>query len=298
MPSLQARFWKMLMRRMFRKRMSIEEYRTLTNSSSRLSPPIPKGMDVHRFEVEAIPAVWISPAVADANMVILHLHGGGYVTGGIDSHLMMCLPMAQALKTRMLLFDYRLAPEHPFPAALEDGLKTYRWLLEQGYPPSDIVISGDSAGGGLALAVILSLRENGEPLPVGAICFSPWTDLTFAGESHITNARSDVVNTKNVLQEWASAYTEQTNLRNPLVSPVFANFHGLPPLFIQVNDDELLLDDARLLAKKARADGVDVTLKVWHGMWHVWHTAGTMIPESKKTYEEIGQFLKAIKRYR
>lgn len=291
MPSLRAHMWKMLMRRTFSKRMSIEEYRALTDNNSRFTPPMPKGVNVDHFDLNGLAAAWITPADADADKVILHFHGGGYVIGGINAHIMMCIPMAKSLNIKMLLPDYRVAPEHLFPAALDDGLKIYRWLLEQGYESSDIVISGDSAGGGLALGTTLSLRDNNELLPAAVICFSPWTDLTLSGESHVTNADRDVVLTTDVLKEWASAYTDESNWRNPLASPLYADFHGFPPLFIQVNDDEVLLDDAKSLAKKAQTDGVDVTLKIWSGLWHVWHTAGTMIPESKKTYDEIGRFV-------
>ena len=291
MPSLRARMWKGLMHRTFSKRMSIEEYRALTDNNSRFSPPMPKDVNVGRFVLNGLVAAWITPADADADKVILHFHGGGYVIGGINAHIMMCVPMAKSLNIKMLLPDYHVAPENPFPAALEDGLQAYRWLLEQGYKSNNIIISGDSAGGGLALAITLSLRDNNEPLPVAVICISPWADLTLSGESHITNADSDVVLTTDVLKEWASAYTDESNWRNPLVSPIYADFHGFPPLFIQVSDDEVLLDDARRLAEKAQADVVNVTLKIWNGLWHVWHTAGTMIPESKKTYDEIGLFL-------
>lgn len=293
MPSIRARFWKMLIRRMFQEQMSIEEYRALIDTNSRFPSPMPKGVDVERFDVNGLDAAWISPIDADAGKVILHFHGGGYVIGGIKAHLMMCISMAKSLNIKMLLPDYRVAPEHPFPAALEDGLKIYGWLLEQGYKAGDIIFSGDSAGGGLALAATLSLRDKAEPLPAAVICISPWVDLTLSGKSHITNADSDVVLRTDDLREWASVYTDESNWKNPLVSPLYADFHGFPPLFIQVNDDEILLDDARRLAEKAQADGVDVTLKIWKGLWHVWHAVGNMIPESKKTYEEIGQFVRA-----
>lgn len=291
MSSLRARFWRMLMRRTFGKRMSIDEYRALTNKSSRFSIPVPKSVDVNRFDIHGIPAAWISPSDAGSKKVIVHFHGGGYVTGGIDSHLMMCVPMAQTLKIKVLLFDYRLAPEHPFPAALEDGIKVYRWLLEQGYTSNDIIFSGDSAGGGLALATTLSLRDEEKPLPSTVVCISPWVDLMCSGESHITNAKTDVVLTTGVLREWASAYTDESNLINPLVSPLYADFHGFPPLFIQVDGSEILLDDAKSLADKARAEGVDVTLKVWNGLWHAWHALGELIPESKMAFDEMGQFI-------
>jgi acetyl esterase/lipase len=281
----------MLMRRMFRKRMSIEEYRAFSGQGTRFSPPVPSGVEVHRFDADGISAAWISPFEADSNRVIVYFHGGGFVTGGIDSHLMMCSLMGQVLRIKVLVFDYRLAPEHPFPAALEDGLKMYRWLLKQGYQASDVIISGDSAGGGLALAVTLSLRDANEPLPSAVVCISPWVDLALTGGSHKTNAKADVILTTDVLTEWALAYTDESNLRNPLVSPLYADFNGFPPLFIQADADEILSDDAKRLANKAKADGVDATLKVWNGLWHVWHALGGLVPESKKAFEEIERFL-------
>ena len=175
--------------------------------------------------------------------------------------------MAQTLKLKILLPEYRLAPEHPFPAALDDALKTYRWLLAQGHKASNIILSGDLAGGGLALATVLSLRDNKEPLPAAVICISPWADLTLTSQSHVTNAEAESILTIGTLKEWSLAYTAENNLRNPLVSPIYADFHNFPPLLIQVGSDEILLDDARTLADKAKADGVDVTLKIWN--WHV-----------------------------
>lgn len=293
---LRRRFWRMLMRRTFkRKRMSIEEYRALTDRTARFSTRIPKEVEVNRIEVDAIPAAWIAPSDADPDKVILHFHGGGYVTGGIDSHLMMCIPMAQTLKMKVLLPDYRIAPEHPFPAALDDALKIYRWLLAQGYHPKNMIVSGDSAGGGLALATVLSLRDNHEPLPAAVICMSPWVDLLHTGESHATNATTDVVLTTDVLKDWALLYAGESNLKNPLVSPVYADYRGFPPLLIQVDSGEVLLDDAKILANKARADGVDVTLKIWDGMWHVWHAVGTLLPESSAAFEEIREFVSGVR---
>ena len=274
--------------------MSIEEYRALTDRTARFPTRIPKGVEVNRIDVDTIPAAWISPSDADPDKVMLHFHGGGYVTGGIDSHLMMCIPMAQTLNRKVLLPDYRIAPEHPFPAALDDALKIYRWLLAQGYHPKNMIVSGDSAGGGLALATVLSMRDSHEPLPAALICISPWVDLLHTGESHATNAQADVVLTTDVLKEWALVYAGESNLKNPLVSPVYADYHGFPPLLIQVDSGEVLLDDAKMLANKARADGVDVTLKIWDGMWHVWHAVGTMLPEGREAFEEIGMFVRRL----
>ena len=295
--SLQARFWRMLFRMIFKnRRMTIAENRALNARNGQLMNRIPSQARVEKFEIEGSPAAWIRPPRVEGNRVLVHFHGGGYVTGSIDGHLMMCIPLAQTLSMNLLLPEYRLAPEHPFPAALEDALKAYRWLLAQGYAPERILLSGDSAGGGLALATVLSLREAGDPLPAALVLVSPWTDLRLQGGSHVTRAQADAVLHPDVLREWALCYAGEANPDNPLVSPLLADFHGFPPLLIQVGSDEILLDDALGLARKAAADGVPVTLRVWPGLWHVWQMVGEFIPESRKAFEEIRSFLKATDR--
>lgn len=292
--SVRGRLWRMLLRRTFKgQSMTIAQHRASGAQNARFSNRISRDVTVEAVGIDDIHAEWISPSGADSDKVVLHLHGGGYVTGGIDSHQAMCILMAQTLKMNVILPEYRLAPEHRFPAALEDALKTYRWLLGRGCKSSNVILSGDSAGGGLALATVLSLRDDKEPLPALVICLSPWADLTHTGQSHIANADSESVLTTDVLKEWALAYTDEASLRNPLVSPVYADFHNFPPLLIQVGSDEILLDDARTLADKARADGVDVTLKIWDGMFHAWQVLGRLIPESKKAFEEMQQFMNA-----
>jgi len=289
--SLRARFWRIILRKVFKeRRLSIEENRIRSASTARMTR-IPKNITVSDTEADGIRAKWISPINEKNGKVILHLHGGGYVTGGMDSHLMMCIPMAQTLKAKIFLPEYRLAPEHPFPAAVDDAVKVYRWMLAQGYQAQDIILSGDSAGGGLALATVLSLREAGDPLPAAVVCMSPWTDLTFTGPSHITKAKADCVLLTDVLREWGACYVGTETPDHPLISPIYADFHNFPPLLIQVGSDEVLLDDARMLAEKAKVDGVNVTLKIWDEMWHVWPALGDLIPESKKAFEEIGQFI-------
>jgi monoterpene epsilon-lactone hydrolase len=272
--------------------MTIAQNRARSAQSARFMPRVSQGVQIEKLGIQGIPAVWISPLGAAQDRIILHLHGGGYVTGGIDSHQMMCTLMAQTLKIKVVLPEYRLAPEHPFPAALDDALTVFRWLLAQGHQPGNIIVSGDSAGGGLALALVLSLRDAGEPLPGAVVCMSPWTDLTLKGQSYITNAKAEVVLQEETLREWAACYFGQEKPENPLVSPAYADWHGFPPLLIQVGRDEILLDDSNLLAEKATRDGVDVTLQVWEGMWHVWQVLGDLIPESRKAFEEFGQFVK------
>ncbi len=248
-------------------------------------------LPIERVDIDGLSAAWIRPDGADEKKTVIHLHGGGYVTGFVDSHLMMCVPMAKALKRNMLMPEYRLAPANPFPAALEDSLKVYRWLLTQGTDARDIVISGDSAGGGLALATALALRDAGDPLPAALICISPWADLTNRGGSHAANAKAESVLRTDVLNEWARYYTDESNLTNPLVSPVYADLHGLPPLLIQVGGDEILLDDSVALAEKAKSAGVDVTIRVWDDMWHAWPVLGDLIPESGMAFQEMKNFI-------
>ena len=293
--SLPARFWRFFLRKTFKEqRLNIEQDRARAAKIAKFMSRVPNGVEIERIDIDGLRAAWIRPAGADQNRVILYLHGGGYISGSIDSHLMLCIPMAQTLKINIFLPEYRLAPEHPFPAALEDALKVYRWLLAHGTQPADVIISGDSVGGGLSVATALALRDAVESVPAAVVCLSPWADLTHQGQSHLAKAEAEVVLKTDVLKEWATCYTDEANLTNPLVSPVYADFHGFPPLLIQIGSDEILLDDARMLAEKARAAGVDVTLKVWDGMWHVWPVLGNLIPESRMAFDEMRQFLKGV----
>lgn len=292
--SLRSRFWRFLLRKIFKEqRLTIEQNRARDAKTARFMGRIPMGMKIERTEVDGLPVAWVRPTGADRNKALLFLHGGGYVTGSVESHLMMCIPMAQILKMNILVPEYRLAPEHPFPAALEDALKAYRWLLAQGCQPADIILSGDSAGGGLSLATALALRNAREPLPAAVVCMSPWADLTHQGKSHVTKSDAEVILKTDVLKAWALCYTDESNLTNPLVSPVYADFHGFPPLLIQVGSEEILLDDARMVADKARADGAEVDLKIWEGMWHVWQALGDLLPENEKAFEEVGEFVRS-----
>ena len=291
--SLRSRFWRFFLRITIKERhLTFTDHRARAARNSGYADRVPKGVKVERIDIDDIRAAWIRPSMEESKKIILHFHGGGYATGSINSHLMMCAPMAQTLKMNILLPEYRLAPEHPFPAALEDAQKVYCWLIAQGHKSSDIVISGDSAGGGLGVATVLTLRDANEPLPAAVVCLSPWVDLTNKGGSHITNANSEAVFKTKALKEWALFYTEESNLSNPLVSPVFADFHGFPPLLILAGSEEILLDDSLALAEKARADGVAVTLRIWDRMWHDWTALGDLIPESRQAFEEVRAFVK------
>lgn len=292
--SFKSRFWRTILRATFKnKKLSIAELRANGVKNSKMLGEVSKNITVEKINMEGIQAEWLIPfsSSARSEKVILYLHGGGYVTGSIEDHRMMCGLLANATGVKVLIPEYRLAPEHPFPAALDDALKVYQWLLDQGYSSANMIIAGDSAGGGLSVATVLALKEKSGSLPAAVVCLSPWADLALTGQSHTTKAKAEAILNKDVLREWALCYTDESNLTNPLVSPVHGDFHGFPPLLIQVGSEEILLDDSTLLAEKARSAGVDVTLKIWDGMWHVWQALGDLIPENKKTFEEIGQFV-------
>ena len=286
-------FFKMLLKLMFKKELSIEESRARMESSAKLMGKLPKDILVEAVDIKGVYAEWIYAADADNEKVILYLHGGGYVVGSTVPYRKLCATLSQSAKARVLIPEYRLAPEHPFPAGLEDAVSAYNWLLAQGFAAENIVIAGDSAGGGLSLATTLSLRDAGQPLQAGVICISPWADLTQSGESHQTNAKSEAILLTESLHLWASAYADEAELKTPLVSPVFADFADFPPMLIQAGGDEVLLDDSVLLAEKAKAAGVDVKLNIYEGMWHVWHTV-EFLPESRAAFDEIGAFVRGM----
>jgi len=251
-------------------------------------------MDVRCEPVDAgsVPAEWITTPDAVAERVICYLHGGGYVLGSINTHRELASRLSRAASARVLILDYRLAPENLFPAAVDDSIAAYRWLLSIGVDPARLVIAGESAGGGLTIATLVALRDAGEPLPAAGICLSPWVDLACLGESIVTKAEIDpVVNKENILM-LAKAYLGDTDPCTPLASPLYADLTGLPPLLIQVGTAECLFDDAMRLADHARAAGVDVTLEPWDDMIHMWHMFAAILPEGQQAIDRIGEFIR------
>ena len=240
-------------------------------------------------DANGVSGAWIEAPGADLG-VILYLHGGAYALGSVNIHREWVARLARATKTRGLAINYRLAPEHPFPAALQDAITAYRWVLAQEIDPSQIIIAGDSAGGGLALAALVALRDAGEALPAGAVCISPWTDLALTGASVQSKAGADPILDPDRLKMYARYYAGEHELTSPLISPLYADLEGLPPLLIQVGADEILLDDAVRLADRAREAGVDVTLEVWDEMFHVFQMV-PFLPETKRAVEQIAQFV-------
>ena len=258
--------------------------------SSRL--PMPKGVQVQPVDVDGIPGEWLIPENAASNGAILYLHGGGYVMGSRRSHRHFVARLARAAGVRALLLDYRLAPEYPFPAAVQDAQTAYRWLLGRGYAPQQIILAGDSAGGGLALAALLALRAAKAPQPVAAACFSPWTDLALTGDSIRAKATVDPIVPVKHLQLVAATYLHGADAKAPLASPLYGDLHGLPPLLILVGTNEVLLDDSIRFAERARKAGVEVELDVWPEMLHVWPFFATFLPEGREAFARAGKFVR------
>ncbi len=237
-----------------------------------------------------VKAAWLRPSDASGENAILYLHGGGYVIGSIKSHRKMVAQIADAAGCPVLMAEYSLAPECEFPAAVEDAADTYRWLLSRGYGPENIIIAGDSAGGGLTASTLVSLRDSGDPMPAAGVLISPWTDLGVTGTSSMSRAGTDPMLRVRDLKKWAEMYLGGADARAPLASPIYADLQGLPPMLIQVGTREVLLDDAERLAAATRRDGVPVELEVWDGMWHVWQFFSPTVPESRAAIEKIGRF--------
>ena len=250
--------------------------------------------DVHVEAVDAngVPAEWTSTPSADPSRVLIFLHGGGYISGSITSHRAMVAEAGRQAKTRTLALGYRLAPEHPFPAALEDALTGYRYVLALGIEPANVIIAGDSAGGGLTIAMMVELRKAGEALPGCAWCISPWVDLSMSGESMTSKDAVDPIIRKPYLEELARAYLAGTDASDPRTSPLRADLTGLPPILIQCGSAETLLDDAVRLAGSAAHADVPVSLEVYPEMIHVWPLFFQQLAAGRTALEAAGRFIR------
>jgi epsilon-lactone hydrolase len=252
---------------------------------------LPKGIQIVKELADGVPAEWVVPPGITAGRVVLYLHGGSYVSGGIDSHRSLVANIAIASKARVLIIDYRLAPEHPHPAAVEDALTAYKWLISSNVDPHHMTVAGDSAGGGLALALLVSLRDGNVPLPAACVCLSPLTDMAFTGESWTGNTAVDLVLYPHKELEFARMYLGGIVPQTPLASPLYADLKGLPPLLVQVGSDELLLSDSTRLVERAQQAGVNAGLDKWEKMQHVWQFAASFIPEGRRAIDRIGKFI-------
>jgi epsilon-lactone hydrolase len=255
---------------------------------------IPDGIQVSPVLIPGLPeglsAEWIHPvgspdSPSPSDKAIFYTHGGGYVTGNCIDHRLHVARFVQASGIGALLYDYRLAPEHPFPAGMNDTLTAYRWLLDQGVAPKNVTIVGESAGGGLCLASLLAIRDEGLPLPAAGVALSPWTDLKCSGNSYRTNALRDI-STLGSWEVWNRYYAGPNDPGHPWISPLYGDLHGLPPILIQVGNHEILLDDSVSFAEKAKEAGVDITLHVWEGMVHCFPLLAPMFPEATQAWEE------------
>ena len=269
---------------------SVEEMRAGMESMV-ATQQVPAGLIRESLSVNGVPAEWIAARGAAADRTVLYLHGGGYALGSIATHREIAARISAASGARCLVIAYRLGPEHRFPAAIDDAVSAYRWLLDAGYAPERLAIAGDSAGGGLTLATLLALRERKLPLPATGVCLSPWADLTQSGASMKTKVADDPMLSKEPLDMMAKFYLGDGDPKAPLASPVFADLRGLPPLLIQVGAAEVLLDDSTRLAERARAAGVAVELEVWPDMVHVFQAFAALVPEGQQAIERIGAHL-------
>ena len=258
--------------------------------------PMPTDVRVEPADAGGVPAEWTVTPGADPARVILFLHGGGYISGSIQSHRHMLVQAGREAGARTLALGYRLAPEHPFPAALEDALAGYRSLLTQGFAPGHIAVAGESAGGGLAIAALVSLRDAGDPLPACAWLSSPWVDLGNNGTTMAAKAAVDPLISKPYLDELAGMYLHGADPDTPLASPLRADLRGLPPTLIQVGSAETLLDDAVRLAGAAGAVDVGMTLQIWPNMIHAWHLFYAQLEAGRRSLAEAGAFMRAAMR--
>jgi len=257
--------------------------------------PLPQGVRIESVDADGVPAEWQIVPGATEEKVLLYLHGGGFILGSAYSLRPLTVALGNATGMQVLSINYRLAPEHPFPASLEDCTKAYQWLLRQGFKPSNIVIAGDSAGGNLTLATILKLRDKGIPSPKGAVCFSPKTS---PGISSLSRGETDPILADLGIFWWPAAYLGIENpaeIKNPLVSPLFGDLRGFPPLLVQATPPELLFEDARQFVEKVNAAGGDATMETWDCMVHVWQLFFLgVFPEAQEAIDKVGEWVKKL----
>jgi acetyl esterase/lipase len=291
MPSFQATLTRFLVRNVLKPYLMSGTLATQRARFASLARPQRMfGARREPIEINGLHAEWVVPPNADPRRVLYYLHGGGFIACSPATHRSLAARIAAAAGVRALLIDYRLAPEHPFPCAVDDCVAGYRFLLDGGTRPDEIVIAGDSAGGALTLATLLSVRDAGGPLPAAAVCLSALTDATLSGESFTAREADEAMLSVAFCRLAAHSYLGDRDPRHPLASPLHADLRGLPPLLIHVGTHELLLDDSVRFAHKASSAGVEVTLRVWDGMWHVFHSFE--VPEARAAIHEIGAFMR------
>lgn len=301
MTSLKSQMFNLMMRNSFLLRgklrketfdmnTSIEQFREDCEKGAARYAKIPEGITVKEQSIEGIKSEWLIPAGANSEKLIMYVHGGGYVSGSCSDHRGFVSKFARFTSVTNIVFEYRLAPEHPFPAALDDSVKVYKWLLAEGYKPENIIIAGESAGGGLCLATLLALKESKIPMPAAAVAISPWTDLTCTSDSYKTKNRFSPA----PLKSWfvfSQHYCGKMPATNPFISPLFGDLKGLPPLFINSGVNDELFDEGEKFATKAKEVGVDVTFRTGIEMVHCYPLLAPMFPEATEAMNEIVTFV-------
>lgn len=296
MPSLQSRLLAHWIRRMNLfdiTRYEPQEIRQRSDQAGMLTTPR-RDVQVLPVDANGVPAEWHIPPAAPPGRALLYLHGGAWMIGSPKLYRRFVSQLAHMMSVRALVIDYRLAPENPFPAGLEDCLTAYQFLLQSGFPPEQIAIAGDSAGGNLTLASLVALRERGLPLPAAAVAISPATDLSGSSESYIARRSLDpfFYRMDTGSASFIRDYITTHDPRDPYISPVYADLHGLPPLLIHVGEHEILYDDAVRFSDKASQAGVDVQLVIWPGMFHVFHIWNALLPEARRANAQIAEYLR------
>lgn len=295
--SLRARLLRPLIRLTIGRVMSSpmpheRQRRELIRAAARMKPFHARGGRITPQTTAGLPGLMVTPTGADSGRMLIYFHGGGYAVGAPQLYTSMAARIARLTGARVLLPSYRLAPEHPFPAGLDDALAVYRAVLESGLPAAHIAFGGDSAGGGLSLACALAARDAGLPQPAAIVAYSPWTDLTVSGDSIRRHVASERVLSPREAERFVRSYLGDRDRSQPLASPLFADFNGIAPLLIQVAGDEILFDDSRRLAERASAAGVPVELQIWDGVWHVWQAMPALLPEADAALASTAAFLK------
>ncbi|MBL4908362.1 MAG: alpha/beta hydrolase [Sneathiella sp.] len=272
---------------------SVEVGRAALDSIFVVRKRLPSGLTVTPVSEKNMVGEWLHFSKDPEHKVCLYLHGGGYFWGSAKKYRELTIRIAKSFGGRVFAPDYRLAPEHPFPAAVDDALMAYSYLLDQGISAKSICVAGDSAGGGLSLSLLIALRERGLPMPAAASLISPWTDLTCSGESMGYNARKDPLFKPSMLMWNSRHYCGDRDKSDPRISPLFADLKGLPPLLLQVGSTEILLDDSRRVHEKISSHGGSSRLDIWPKMMHVWHLAAMFVPEGRRAIKEMGAFMNA-----
>ena len=292
--SIQAKIFSMVMRYQmadFYRDLSVEVQRAKMEKYAKAAK-LPEDVTCKPAKGCPVPAEWVTSPEVNDDQVILSLHGGAYFLNYGNPHRNFVARIGRSTKMRVLIPDFRLSPEHSFPAALQDVTVAYQWLLKQGYSPMDIAVVGESSGGGLALATLLKLRDADIPFPAAVVCICPWADLTSSGASMESKKKVDFINNPEHMKTTAKLYAGDQDLKDPYISPLLADLKDFPPLLIQAAARDVLLDDATRLAEQARKVNVDVLLEVWEEMIHVFQLSAGFVPEARKAVENIALFLR------